>query len=208
MKKDMSFRRLFQYFLQGLIILAPIAITGYFIYWLFTNIDSLLLPVFRAFYSKPDEVAVPPGVGFIIIISFVLLVGYLSSFFVVSRLLSFFDHWMEKAPGIKIIYSFVKDFSEAFAGKKRKFKKAVMVSVYNPEVWQVGFVTNEDLSQFGMAEYVTVYVPQSYAVAGQLFFVKPNRIKLLTVVAPSDALKFAISGGVVEAHETVNVEQG
>jgi len=199
----MDFKRLLQYFIQGLIILAPVTITGYFIYWLFTNIDSLLLPVFRAFYKNPNEVYVPPGVGFIIIISFVLLVGYLSSFFVIGRIMSFFDHLLEKTPGIKIVYSFVKDFSEAFAGKKRKFKKAVMVSVFHPEVWQVGFVTNEDLSQFGMDEHVTVYVPQSYAVAGQLFFVKQDRIRPLTDVAASDALKFAISGGVVEAPETV-----
>ena len=133
MKKPMDFKRLFQYFIQGLIILAPVTITGYFIYWLFTNIDSLLMPVFKAFYKNPNDVYVPPGLGFIIIISFVLLVGYLSSFFVVSRLLSFFDHWLEKAPGIKIVYSFVKDFSEAFAGKKRKFKKAVLVSVFHPK---------------------------------------------------------------------------
>ncbi|MEO7309821.1 MAG: DUF502 domain-containing protein [Chitinophagaceae bacterium] len=201
MKKPVDFKRFLQYFIQGLIILAPVTITSYFIYWLFTNIDSLLLPVFRAFYTDPNKVAVPPGVGFIIIISFVLLVGYLSSFFVIGRLLSFFDHMLEKTPGIKIVYSFVKDFSEAFAGKKRKFKKAVLVSVFHPEVWQVGFITNEDLSNFGMHEHVSVYVPQSYAVAGQLFFVKQDRIKLLADIAAGDALKFAISGGVVEAPE-------
>ncbi len=199
----MNFKRLIQYFIQGLIILAPVTITGYFIYWLFTNIDSLLMPVFRAFYNNPNDVSVPPGVGFIIIIGFVLLVGYLSSFFFIGRVMSFFDHLLEKTPGIKIVYSFVKDFSEAFAGKKKRFKKAVMINTLQPDVWQVGFVTNEDLSQFGMAEYVTVYVPQSYAVAGQLYFVKPNRIRLITDVAASDALKFAISGGVVEAPETV-----
>ena len=54
-----------------------------------------------------------------------------------------------------------------------------------------------------MHEHVTVYVPQSYAVAGQLFFVKQDRIKPLTDVAASDALKFAISGGVVEAPENL-----
>jgi uncharacterized membrane protein len=62
-------------------------------------------------------------------------------------------------------------------------------------------VTNEDLEQFGMQEYVTVYVPNSYAVAGTLYFVKSDRIKLLKEVAAPDALKFAISGGVVEVEE-------
>jgi uncharacterized membrane protein len=121
---------------------------------------------------------------------------------VVSRLLSFFDHALEKTPGVKVIYSFVKDFSEAFAGKKRKFQRAVLVSVYQEDVWQVGFITNEDLAQFGMMEYITVYVPNSYAVAGTLFFVKPGRVRLLNDIQAADALKFAISGGVVEVEES------
>jgi uncharacterized membrane protein len=131
----------------------------------------------------------------------VIVVGWVSSFFVVGRLLSVFDHLLEKTPGVKIIYSFVKDFSEAFAGKKRKFQKAVMVSIYQDDVWQIGFITNEDLAQFDMMEYITVYVPSSYAVAGTLFIVKPERVKLLKDVAAPDALKFAISGGVVEIDE-------
>lgn len=186
-----------QYLVQGLLILAPVAVTGYFIYWLFINIDTLLLPLY-SFITGSSQPRYIPGLGFIIIISFVVLVGYLSSFFVISRMISFTGQLLEKTPGVKIVYSFVKDFSEAFAGKKRRFKKAVMVSIYNPEIWQIGFVTNEDVKQFGFVDYVTVYVPQSYAVAGHLFFVKASQVRLLTDVPAADALKFAISGGVVE----------
>jgi len=198
MAKPMNVKRGLQYFVQGLLVLAPVTITGYFIYWLFINIDNLLLPIYRALSSNPKDPFYIPGLGVLIIVGFVVLVGYLSSFFVVGRMLSFFDHLLEKTPGVKIIYNFVKDFSEAFAGKKRKFNKAVMVSVFQQDVWQVGFVTNEDLSHFGMKEHMTVYVPQSYAVAGQLFFVTKDRIKLLSEFPASDALKFAISGGAVE----------
>ena len=73
-----------------------------------------------------------------------------------------------------------------------------MVSIYQPDVFQIGFITNEDLEQFGMMDYITVYVPSSYAVAGTLFIVKPERVKLLPAIAAPDALKFAISGGVVD----------
>lgn len=199
-KRDYA-KLILQYFVQGLLVLAPVAITCYFIYWLFINIDSLLLPVYRLFSGSAQPHYIP-GLGFVVIISFLILIGYLSSFFVVGRAIDFIDHLLEKTPGVKIIYSFVKDFSEAFAGKKRRFKKAVMVSIYNPEVWQIGFVTNEDVKQFGFADYVTVYIPQSYAVAGHLFFVKKSQVRLLTDVPPADALKFAISGGVVEVeHE-------
>ena len=70
-----------------------------------------------------------PGLGFIIVIVIVLLVGYVSGSFIVSKLVELFDKILEKTPGIKIIYSTVKDFFEAFAGNKRKFDKAVLVSI-------------------------------------------------------------------------------
>lgn len=195
-------KQLFQYFIQGLLVLAPVAITVYIIFWLFFNIDTLLLPVYRMFSSNPDEPFYIPGLGFVIIISFVILVGYLSSFFVVNRAIEIFDHLLERTPGIKVIYSFVKEFSSAFAGKKRRFKKAALVSIYQPDVWQICFITNEDISQFGLVDYMTVYVPQTYAVAGGLFFVKADRVKLITEIPPADVLKFAISGGVVDVeHE-------
>lgn len=193
-------RSLFQYFLQGILVLAPVSITVYIVYQLFTWLDRLI-PVYINLSGDPQKPFYLPGLGFVLVMAGILLVGWISSFFVVGRLLSFFDHALERTPGIKTIYSFVKDFSEAFAGKKRKFQKAVLVSVLQPDVWQVGFVTNEDLEQFGMQEFVTVYVPNSYAVAGTLYFVKPDRIRLLKDVAAPDALKFAISGGVVEVEE-------
>ncbi|MCU0333739.1 MAG: DUF502 domain-containing protein [Chitinophagaceae bacterium] len=193
-------RNLFQYFLQGILVLAPVSITVYIVYQLFSWLDRLI-PVYINLSGDPQKPFYLPGLGFVLVMAGILLVGWISSFFVVGRLLSFFDHALERTPGVKTIYSFVKDFSEAFAGKKRKFQKAVLVSVLQPDVWQVGFVTNEDLEQFGMQEYVTVYVPNSYAVAGTLYFVKSDRIKLLKEVAAPDALKFAISGGVVEVEE-------
>jgi uncharacterized membrane protein len=200
MRNHFTSRRLFQYFLQGILVLAPVSITAYIIYNLFSWLDKLV-PVYINLSGDPKNPFYLPGIGFILVLVGILIVGYLSSFFVVGRLLSFFDHALEKTPGVKTIYSFVKDFSEAFAGKKRKFSKAVLVSIYQPDVWQVGFITNEDLAQFGLAEYITVYVPNSYAVAGTLFFVKRDRIKKLHDVAAPDALKFAISGGVVEVEE-------
>jgi uncharacterized membrane protein len=95
----------------------------------------------------------------------------------------------------------VKDFFEAFAGNKRKFDKAVLVSVQDREVWQIGFITQEELAQFGLQEYVAVYVPKSYAFTGELFFLKRERVKLLTDISSAEAMKFAISGGVTQIEE-------
>jgi uncharacterized membrane protein len=193
-------RHLAQYFIQGLLVIAPITVTGYLIVQLFNWLDRLI-PIYINLSGNNAQPFYLPGLGFIIVFLAIVLVGYLSSFFIISRIFNVFDRWLERTPGVKIIYSFVKDFSEAFGGKKRKFQKPVLVNIYQPDVWQIGFVTNEDLGQLGLMEQITVYVPSSYAVAGTLFIVGKHRVKPLVQVAPADALKFAISGGVVEVDE-------
>jgi uncharacterized membrane protein len=112
-----------------------------------------------------------------------------------------FDRLLEKTPGIKFIYSTIKDFFEAFAGNKRKFDKAVLVSIDAPDIWRVGFITQEELHKFGLEDYVAVYVPQSYAFSGHVYFVKRDRVRVLTDISSPDAMKFAISGGIAEIEE-------
>jgi len=206
MKKRQTLKRLFQYFLQGLIILAPIIITIYAVTALFNFIDNILPEAFGRIFPHwgVDERGVPlkiPGIGFVVLILTVVFVGYISSSFVVGRLVDLFDTILERTPGIKIIYSTVKDFFEAFAGNKRKFDKAVLVSVQDREVWQIGFITQEELIQFGLVEYVAVYIPKAYAFTGELFFLKKERVKVLTDISSADAMKFAISGGVTQIEE-------
>lgn len=207
MKVRKTLGGLFQYFLQGLIILAPIAITVYAVSALFNFIDNMLPDILESMFpyllgvDKKGNPAKIPGLGFALVIFIVVMVGYVSSSFIFSRLVELFDKVLEKTPGIKIIYSTLKDFFEAFAGNKRKFDKAVLVSVQEKEVWQVGFITQQEVKQFGLEEYVAVYVPKSYAFAGQLYFVKRERVRLLTDIGSADAMKFAISGGVTEIDE-------
>jgi uncharacterized membrane protein len=212
MKKRKAVARLFQYFLQGLIILAPIIVTIYAVTALFNLIDSIIPEAVQRlfpFWTIVDSQGVPqkiPGLGVIILVLAVILVGYISSSFIVGRLVDLLDKVLERTPGVKIIYSTVKDFLEAFAGNKRKFDKAVLVSVQDRDVWQAGFITQQEVEQFGLEEYVAVYVPKSYAFAGQLYFVKRDRVRLLTDVSSAEVMKFAISGGVTALDEPVKSE--
>lgn len=200
-------RTLFRLFLQGLLILAPISITIWILYSAFYLIDGILPNLVYSVAPKllgTDAVGAPkriPGLGFIVFIGIALIVGYISPSFIVSRMVEFAESLLERTPGIKFIYSTVKDFFEAFAGNKRKFTKSVLVSVGQTDVWQVGFITQEELHQFDLQEFVAVYVPQSYAFAGHLYFVKRERVRILTDISSADAMKFAISGGVAEVDE-------
>ncbi|HVS96993.1 MAG TPA: DUF502 domain-containing protein [Puia sp.] len=199
--------KLFRLFLQGVLLLAPISVTIWLVVATFEWVDGILPNLLHAVAPGllgTDQLGQPkriPGLGFIVFIVIALFVGYISPSFIVSRVVEFAERLLERTPGIKFIYSTIKDFFEAFAGNKRKFTKAVLVSIGPPDVWQVGFITQEDLREFDLQEYVAVYVPQAYAFAGHLYFVMRNRVKVLTDISSADAMKFAISGGVAEVEE-------
>jgi uncharacterized membrane protein len=181
-------KRIVGYFLQGFVILAPIAITAYTLYWLFERVDSILRPYLNI-----------PGLGFLLIIVSVILVGWISSNFLMGGLLNLFDQWMERTPGIKLIYTSTRDFFEAFAGNKRKFNNAVLANVLGPDVWIIGFVTDEELEKFELgADYVSVYVPQGYNFAGQLYILPREKVRKINKISSGDAMKYAVTGGVVD----------
>jgi uncharacterized membrane protein len=208
MATRVTLKKIFRYFLQGLIILAPIAITIYAVTVLFNFIDSILPDLIANTFPQllqTDEkgnVRTIPGVGFVLVILIVIGVGYISSSFVVGRLVELFDKVLERTPGIKLVYTTVKDFLEAFAGDKRKFDKPVLVAIESPEIWQIAFITQEEVGDFNMNEFVTVYIPHSYAFSGRLYFVKRDRVRLLPDLSSAEVMKFAISGGVTKIEET------
>lgn len=206
MFKTFNYKRLLQYFLQGLLVLAPVVVTGYAIFWIVTSIDDLL-PIFTIIDEEGKVKVRNFGLGFVIIIFAICVVGYLSTFFIQSRLFNLFDHWLEKAPGIKFIYTTVKDFFEAFAGEKKKFNKPVLANVDDNDVWRIGFLTREDMDDFGLKDYVAVYLPMSYSISGNVYLIPHNRIKSLEgYVTGSEAMKFAISGGVTKVEDEEKIQ--
>jgi len=203
MSRYFPVRKFIQLFFQGLIILAPIAITAWAVISLFNFIDGILPNLLRILFPTTPGIEEVyqrrfPGLGFVLVILVVMVVGYISSTFIVSRLVQMFDNILERTPGVKIIYTTVKDFLEAFAGNKRKFDRAVLVSIEAPDVYRIGFITHEELSEFGLREHIAVYVPHSYAFSGVLYLVKRERVKVLSDIPSSDAMKFVVSGGVTE----------
>ncbi|MGJ7030268.1 DUF502 domain-containing protein [Niabella hirudinis] len=190
-KKDGLARQLFRYFIQGLIILAPITITIYILYQLFNWVDNLLRPIL-----------IIPGLGFLTIILFVLFIGWVSSSLIMEAVISFFDHWLERTPGIKLLYTSIKDFFRAFTGDKKKFTKPVVANIFDRDIWIVGFITDEEMTKFNLgANMVGVYVPQAYNFAGQLYILPRNRVQLIDTITPGDAMKYTVTGGVVEMEQ-------
>ncbi len=200
MDKKFEYKKLFQYFLQGILILAPVAITIYALYFVVSTIDGWI-PIFSSVDDAGRVHVQNYGLGFVIIILAVIAIGYFSSFFITGRLVSILDKFMQRTPGIKHIYSTAKDFFEAFAGDKRKFTQNVLANVDDNEVWRLGFITRQDMSEFGLMDYVAVYIPMAYSVAGNVYIIPKSRVKPITHISSTQTMKFAVSGGVTEIED-------
>lgn len=186
---------LFRSFLKGLIILTPIAITAYIIYVVFIKVDNMVPWVY-------------PGLGFFIIIASVTIIGFLGTrWFLGKVVFDFFDHLMERTPGIKYIYSSVKDIMDSFVGDKRKFNKPVWVRTrIEPEEWRLGFLTQQDMSHLGLGDRVAVYLPHSYAISGWVIVVNSKDVMPVTAMNAAEAMKFAVSGGITSHAESITTD--
>lgn len=198
--KAFRFSKLLNYFLQGLLVIAPIAITIYAVYSVVSFIDNQV-PIFTAKDAGGNVYVRNYGLGFVIVIVAIILIGYISSFFIKNRVFNLFDALLKRTPGIRFIYSTTKEFFEAFAGEKKKFNKPVLANIDDNDVWRVGFITQEEAKDFGFTEYVAVYIPMSYSIAGNVYLLPRVRVRRVTNINATDAMKFAISGGVTAIDE-------
>jgi uncharacterized membrane protein len=178
-------------FLQGLLLLSPIAITGFVLYSVFDSVDKMLPFI-------PQR-----GVGFIIIIVVVTVVGYFGTrFFVGKWLFDAFEYVMARTPGVKFLYSSVRDVIKSFVGDKKRFNKPVWVCVnLNPEIWRIGFMTQRDMTQLGLLNKVAVYMPHAYAISGWVIVTDGKNVKSVTEMTAGEAMKFAVSGGITTVED-------
>jgi uncharacterized membrane protein len=183
---------LISYFLQGLLVVVPLAATFYVLFSLFVFIDNLL----------PFEY---PGIGALILLTSLTFLGFLAKSIIANPIARYLEGLLKQAPLIKTIYTAFKDLLGAFVGKKRSFNKPVLVKLNREsQVEKPGFVTNKELHKLGIeGEKVAVYLPHSYAFSGNLFVVPAENITPVNVKS-ADFMKFIVSGGVAEVEQKVN----
>ena len=176
-------RRLTTYFLQGLVFAAPLAITVYVCWWVFTTIDHWLgLPV--------------PGAGFLATILLITLLGWFASNLLARSAVGFVERVLSRLPFVRLLYSSTKDLLNAFVGEKRRFDKPVLVTLFpGGEAKAFGFVTQDSLARFGLTDHVAVYFPQSYNFAGNLVIYPAHQVESIRADS-SEVMAFIVSGGV------------
>ncbi len=188
---------LLRYFIKGLLIVVPIALSIFIVVWGVTTIDSWLnINNILGEDARTGESRNIPGLGLILVILIILLAGIFVTYFVNDTMYNWFKRIMARLPLINFIYSSIKDLTEAFVGDDKKFNSPVLVEVEG-NLKRIGFLTQNDLSKLGLPGEAIVYFPFSYSFAGQIYIVEKSKIKPLDMNA-SEAMKLIVSGGVTQ----------
>jgi uncharacterized membrane protein len=187
-------QKLINYFLRGLLVLLPFAMTAGIIIWILGVFSDLL---------KVHDLGAKELVFYAIgIVIFILITGYFTRGVVARQIIDFFEGIIEKAPGLKFIFGTTKDMTEAFVGDKKKFTEPVLVS-FAPGVDRIGFITRHDMAIIDKPDYMAVYLPASYAISGDLYIVHKDMLTPFNHDS-GHLMKFIISGGVASLEKTEN----
>ena len=176
-------KRIFGYFIRGLLLVVPITLIIYVVYQLFVFLDELI----------PMEI---PGLGLLVLLAGITALGWLGSVFITQPIRNAANKFLDRIPLVKTIYTAITDLLSAFVGQKKSFSKPVLVKMNREsDIEKLGFITNEDLQQLNITSgKIAVYLPHSYNFSGNLFIVPVENVTPINAHTP-DVMKFIVSGG-------------
>jgi uncharacterized membrane protein len=189
-----------QIFFKGLIVVLPITLTFYLLFWASINIESLFASGLRLVMGQHLYI---PGFGIVLTILFIFLVGLLVNNYVTGKFFAWLTQSLEKIPLIKVIYNPLKDLMALIPGRssdKNKPQKVVLVKLDNMGVEVMGLVTREELDELNDNTKVTVYVPFSYMLGGMTLIVSKDKITKVDMQV-DQALKLSVTAWIKASEE-------
>lgn len=192
--------RLRQYFIAGLVVVAPVFLTVYVLFIIFKFADGILGKYLNIYFKKALGFGIP-GLGFIISILLIVFIGFLTKRFIGRKILHDLERWFSGLPLIKNIYPTLKQIILFVLAQKDNFgfKKVVLTEFPGKGIWSLGFLTNEQFRDINKAtgkEMVAVFIPSTPGpFTGFTIFVPKEEVKFVDI-SISDALKIIISGAV------------
>ncbi len=207
--------------LAGIFVALPITVTVLLLMWLVKTLgapvtDLIFIPIFNNLNSDFLDTAFGKGVmntiSALIVVVFITLIGYLSTFFLGRLAINLSEAIIGKIPFANTIYKTVKQIVDTFSKQKKAvFQAAVLIEFPREGVYSVGFLTGEgrgELSEKAGEELLNVFVPTTpNPTSGFLMLLKKEQVVTLDM-SVSDAMKFIVSfGAVVPAHSAQQAKE-
>ncbi len=184
------------YFIRGLIIILPLAVTLWLIIWLFNLIDGFLSPVLEWGLGRHI-----PGLGFAIIVILVILIGFLGMKIGQRRFFDSIEKRIIRIPGIGAVYGGAREIVNTFnAENSAKFLEVVLVEYPRKGIYAIGLVTKETRDEDGK-KFLNVFIPSAPTPASGYLQIVPESEVVHTSMSISDAMKLLISIGRVSKED-------
>ncbi len=187
-------RRLRRYFVTGLVVIAPVSLTAYVLWWIFDRMDDL--------FGEPLERLLGmriPGLGFVLLVALVIAIGWLARRAVGRQLLMWWNESFSRFPLTGRLYNAVSQVVQSVVGsKQRLFRRTVLIPFPTNDTWAIAFVTNDETTFFSQAigePCVNVFMPTTpNPTTGFLLIVPAAKVKNLDV-SVEDGMKLILSAG-------------
>jgi len=190
-----------KYFVTGLLVLVPLAITLWVLNLIIGTLDQsvLLLPArWRPAVLIGLDI---PGMGALVTVVFVFVVGLLTRNFIGKQIVHVWEKLLTRIPIVSSIYSSVKQVSDTlFSSSGNAFRKAVLVQYPREGSWTIAFLTGTpggDVKNHLVGDYISVYVPTTPNPTSGFFLMLPRADAIELDMSVDEALKYIVSMGVV-----------
>jgi uncharacterized membrane protein len=200
--KDKLTIRLRRYFLTGVVVTAPIAITVYVTWWFLKLLDSGVAQLIPLKYNPNTYLPFSlPGLGLLLSIVFFVLVGSFARNFIGQMIIRVSEYVVNRMPVMNTVYATVKQVFEMTVGDRSKaFREVVLFEYPRPGIWVMGFVTGTakgEVQSRTEEEIINIFLPTTpNPTSGFLLFI-PRKDVITLSMSVEDAVKLIVSGGII-----------
>lgn len=200
--------RLRSYFLTGLVVAGPLAVTAYLSWWFINLIDGWVKPFIPAVYLPERYLPFPiPGFGLVILLFGLTLLGFLTANLVGKTLLDIGENIVGRMPIVRGLYKSAKQiFETIFSQSGTSFRKVGLVQYPSAGLWSIVFLSSPPSGDIatqlpGDSEYISVFLPCApNPTTGFFFYIRRDEvIEISTSV--DDAFKIVLSLGLLKEED-------
>jgi uncharacterized membrane protein len=196
--------RLRNYFLTGLIVAGPVAVTLWLIWWFVTWVDNLMRPIIPTAYRP--ETYLPaniPGLGLIVALVGLTLLGFLTANLVGRKLVDFGEGILSRMPIVRPIYRTAKQiFQTLFSSTGTNFRRVGLVEFPAPGMWSLVFLTQSPTAEIAArlpaTEHVSAFMPCTPNPTTGFFFYVPRRDVVDLDITVEQAMQLLMSAGIIQ----------
>ncbi len=190
-----------RYFITGLLIWVPLAITAWVLALIASVADQslrLLPETLRPHQLIGYDI---PGAGVVLTLLIIFVTGVLAANFIGQRLVGWWEQLLARIPVVNSIYLSVKQVSDTlFSSSGNAFRKALLIQYPRRGSWTIAFLTGRpggDVVNHLPGDLVSVYVPTTPNPTSGFFLMLPRSDVIELDMDVDEALKYIISMGVV-----------